>query len=133
MQRRWVGTSQLRLSSPDGTSEMVRFGRVFGVRDATFFGLSGLGDLVATCTSQHSRNRHVGYRLGQGESLERIMGETDMVAEGVYATRIVHAMARERDIEMPITEAVHRLLCGEADPLSLVEQIMTRAPKREEF
>jgi glycerol-3-phosphate dehydrogenase (NAD(P)+) len=116
-----------------GLAEMVRFGRVFGVRDATFFGLSGLGDLVATCTSQHSRNRHVGYRLGQGESLERIMGETDMVAEGVYATRIVHAMARERDIEMPITEAVHRLLCGEADPLSLVEQIMTRAPKREEF
>ena len=115
-----------------GLAEMVRFGRTFGVRDATFFGLSGLGDLVATCTSQHSRNRYVGCRLGRGESLEEILEEMDMVAEGVYATTIVHEMARDRGIEMPITEAVFRLLHGEADPLSLVEQIMTRTPKREE-
>jgi len=114
-----------------GLAEMVRFGRTFGVRDATFFGLSGLGDLVATCTSNHSRNRYVGFRLGRGDPLERILGEMDMVAEGVYATTIVHEMACERGIEMPITEAVHRLLHGEADPLSLVDEIMTRAPKRE--
>jgi glycerol-3-phosphate dehydrogenase (NAD(P)+) len=116
-----------------GLAEMVRFGRTFGVRDATFFGLAGLGDLVATCTSQHSRNRHVGCRLGRGETVERIVEEMDMVAEGVYATAIVHEIASERGIEMPITEAVYRLLQGEADPLSLVEQIMTRAPKREEI
>jgi glycerol-3-phosphate dehydrogenase (NAD(P)+) len=116
-----------------GLAEMVRFGRTFGVRDATFFGLSGLGDLVATCTSQHSRNRYVGCRLGRGDPLERILEEMDMVAEGVYATTIVHEIASERRIEMPITEAVHRLLRGEADPLSLVEEIMTRAPKREEI
>ncbi len=114
-----------------GLAEMVRFGRTFGVRDATFFGLSGLGDLVATCTSRHSRNRYVGFRLGRGEALDRILGEMDMVAEGVYATTTVHEIAEERGIEMPITEAVHRLLHGEADPLSLVEEIMTRAPKRE--
>ncbi len=114
-----------------GLAEMVRFGRTFGVRDATFFGLSGLGDLVATCTSRHSRNRYVGSRLGQGASLEEILGEMDMVAEGVHATAVVHEIARERGIEMPITEAVVRLLSGEADPLSLVEEIMTRAPKRE--
>lgn len=114
-----------------GLTEMVRFGRTFGVRDATFFGLSGLGDLVATCTSQHSRNRYVGCRLGRGETLEQIFKEMDMVAEGVYATTIVHEIARDRGIEMPITEAVYRLLHDEADPLSLVEQIMTRAPKRE--
>jgi glycerol-3-phosphate dehydrogenase (NAD(P)+) len=116
-----------------GLAEMVRFGRTFGVRDATFFGLSGLGDLVATCTSQHSRNRYVGYRLGRGESLEQILAEMNMIAEGVYATRIVYEMATEHELDMPITEAVHQLLCGEADPLSLVDQIMTRAPKREEF
>jgi glycerol-3-phosphate dehydrogenase (NAD(P)+) len=114
-----------------GLAEMVRFGRTFGVRDATFYGLSGLGDLVATCTSQHSRNRYVGFRLGRGERLEQILEEMDMVAEGVYATTIVHEIARDRGIEMPITEAVVRLLRGEADPLSLVGQIMTRAPKRE--
>ena len=116
-----------------GLAEMVRFGRTFAVRDATFFGLSGLGDLVATCTSQHSRNRYVGCRLGRGETLDQILEEMDMVAEGVYATATVHEIADERGIEMPITEAVHRLLHGEADPLSLVGQIMTRAPKREEI
>ena len=116
-----------------GLSEMVRFGRHFDVQDATFFGLSGLGDLVATCTSQHSRNRAVGVRLGHGESLKDIMKDMTTVAEGVFATDIVYELAREKDIDMPITNAVYRLLRGEADPLSLVSEIMTRAPKREDF
>lgn len=115
-----------------GLAEMVRFGRHFGVQDATFFGLSGLGDLVATCTSRHSRNRAVGVRLGRGESLDDIMGDMAMVAEGVFAADIVHELAREMDIDMPITSAVHRLLRGEADPLSLVNEMMTRSPKRED-
>lgn len=116
-----------------GLAEMVRFGRHFGVQDATFFGLSGLGDLVATCTSQHSRNRAVGVRLGRGEPLDDIMGDMAMIAEGVFATDIVCKLAREKDIDMPITSAVHRLLRGEADPLSLVNEMMTRSPKREDF
>ncbi|MFC2079101.1 NAD(P)H-dependent glycerol-3-phosphate dehydrogenase [Candidatus Bipolaricaulota bacterium] len=115
-----------------GLAEMVRFGRHFGVQDATFFGLSGLGDLVATCTSQHSRNRAVGVRLGRGESLEEIMGDMATVAEGVFATDIVCELAREKAIDMPITSAVHRLLHGEADALSLVNDMMTRSPKRED-
>ena len=115
-----------------GLKEMVRFGRTFGVTESTFFGLSGLGDLVATCTSQHSRNRRVGFRLGQGESLEEILSGMTMVAEGVYATGVVSEIAKERDVEMPITEAVRLLLAGGVDPQSLVTQIMTRAPKREE-
>ncbi len=114
-----------------GLAEMVRFGRTFGAEEATFFGLSGLGDLVATCTSEHSRNRYVGVQLGRGESVDRILGKMNMVAEGVHATTVVHEIAQERGIEMPITEAVYRLLRGEADPLSLVNEIMTRAPKRE--
>lgn len=116
-----------------GLAEMVRFGRSCGVQEATFFGLSGLGDLVATCTSQHSRNRAVGVRLGQGESLEEIMEDMSMVAEGVFATDIVCELALEKGIDMPITHAVYRLLRGEADPLSLVAEMMTRSPKREDF
>lgn len=116
-----------------GLAEMVRFGRHFGVQEATFFGLSGLGDLVATCTSQHSRNRAVGVRLGRGESLENILEDMAMVAEGVFATDVVTELAQEQNIDMPITNAVHRLLHGEADPMSLVNEMMTRAPKREDF
>ena len=115
-----------------GLKEMVRFGQTFGVAESTFFGLSGLGDLVATCTSKHSRNRRVGFRLGQGETLEEILSGMAMVAEGVYATGVVSEIAKERGVEMPITEAVHLLLTGGVDPRSLVTQIMTRAPKREE-
>ncbi len=114
-----------------GLAEMVRFGRSLGVRDGTFFGLSGLGDLVATCTSVHSRNRAVGYRLGRGERLDHILSDMVMVAEGVFATRVVRDMARAQRIEMPITEAVDRLLQGTADAPSLVNEIMTREPKAE--
>lgn len=116
-----------------GLAEMVRFGRRFAVQETTFFGLSGLGDLVATCTSPHSRNRSVGVRLGHGESLASIMGDMAMVAEGVFATDIVHDLAQEKDIDMPITDAVYRLLHGASDPLSLVNEMMTRSPKREDF
>ncbi len=114
-----------------GLAEMVRFARSLDVRESTFFGLSGLGDLVATCTSLHSRNRAVGVRLGRGESLAAILSDMVMVAEGVFATRIVRDIARARGIEMPITEAVDRLLEGTADAPSLVDQIMTREPKAE--
>jgi glycerol-3-phosphate dehydrogenase (NAD(P)+) len=114
-----------------GLAEMVRFGKAFGAREETFFGLSGVGDLVATCTSEHSRNRAVGARLGKGESLGAILAGMRMVAEGVYATKVVHEMAEERGIDMPITEAVHCLLYEGADPHALVDAIMTRSPKRE--
>lgn len=116
-----------------GLAEMVRFGRAFGAREATFYGLSGLGDLVTTCTSEHSRNRSVGVQLGRGDPLETILRGMTMVAEGVFATAIVRAMAEARTIEMPITEAVDRLLRGETDALSLVDEIMTRTPKVEGF
>ena len=114
-----------------GLAEMVRFGRAFAVDEQTFFGLSGLGDLVATCTSDHSRNRAVGVRIGEGEPLSEILAGMAMVAEGVYATRIVHEMAEELGIEMPITDVVFRILYEGASPLPLVDEIMTREPKRE--
>ena len=115
-----------------GLAELARFGNTLGICDATFFGLAGLGDLVATCTSDHSRNRYVGSRLGAGESLDSILARMNGVAEGIYATEIVRRMAKDRGIDMPITEAVGQLLEGKVDPLQLVDQIMTRAPKRED-
>jgi len=114
-----------------GLAEMVRFGRAFAVDEQTFFGLSGLGDLVATCTSDHSRNRAVGVRIGGGEPLSKILTGMTMVAEGVYATRIVHEMAEELGIEMPITDVVFRILYEGTSPLPLVDEIMTREPKSE--
>jgi glycerol-3-phosphate dehydrogenase (NAD(P)+) len=115
-----------------GLTEMARFAKVLGANPKTLFGLAGLGDLVATCTSEHSRNRYVGYRLGSGDTLETILKEMTMVAEGVYATEIISEMAKASGVEMPITEAVACLLKGEVKPPQLVERIMTRAPKRED-
>lgn len=114
-----------------GLAEIVRLGVKLGARRETFFGLAGLGDLVATCTSQHSRNRHVGYRLGRGEPLEQILASMTMVAEGVYATQAVRDLARKHQVEVPITEAVYTVLYAQADPLSQLNALMTRAPKRE--
>ena len=115
-----------------GLAEMVRFGREFVTSERTFFGLAGLGDLVATCTSKHSRNRFVGFRIGGGEPISQIMGDMKMVAEGVYATEIVHLLAEEKRIEMPITEAVYRILYQRASPREMINEMMTRPPKHEE-
>ncbi len=114
-----------------GLAEMVRLGVHLGARRETFFGLSGVGDLVATCTSEHSRNRWVGYRLGQGESLEKILASMAMVAEGVYATQAVRALAHQHHVEVPITEAVYAVLYQGANPLDQLNALMTREPKRE--
>lgn len=114
-----------------GLVEMVRLAVHLGARKETLFGLSGLGDLVTTCTSQHSRNRLVGYRLGRGESLEKILSEMEMVAEGVYATDAVHQLACRLGVEMPITEAVYAILHGDAKPLAKLTELMTREPKVE--
>ncbi|MCD5415600.1 NAD(P)-dependent glycerol-3-phosphate dehydrogenase [Candidatus Bipolaricaulota bacterium] len=114
-----------------GLAEMARFAGAFGAVKETLFGLAGLGDLVATCTSDHSRNRSVGVRIGQGERLSEILATMSMVVEGVYATKIVRSMAAEAEVEMPITDAVYRILYDDAAPLPLVDEIMTREPKQE--
>lgn len=114
-----------------GLVEMVRLAVRLGARKETLFGLSGLGDLVTTCTSQHSRNRLVGYRLGRGEPLRKILSEMEMVAEGVYATDAVRQLARRLGVEMPITEAVYAILYEDAKPLAKLTELMTREPKIE--
>jgi len=114
-----------------GLAEMVRLAVRLGAKKETLFGLSGLGDLVATCTSLHSRNRLVGYRLGRGESLGEILNKMEMVAEGVYAAEAVRRLAQEKGVEMPITEAVYEILYAGAQPLDKLNELMTRQPKME--
>jgi len=114
-----------------GLAEMVRLATRLGAKKETLFGLSGLGDLVTTCTSPHSRNRLVGYRLGRGESLGEILNKMEMVAEGVYAAEAVRRLAQEKGVEMPITAAVYGILYEGARPLDKLKELMTRQPKME--
>jgi len=114
-----------------GLVEMARLGEALGGRAETFPGLSGLGDLVVTCTSRHSRNRSVGERLGRGESLADIRAGMKQVAEGVWNCPLVCDMAAAHGVEMPICESVRRVLEGALAPADAVALLMGRNPKHE--
>jgi glycerol-3-phosphate dehydrogenase (NAD(P)+) len=110
-----------------GIVEIARFGQAHGARVETFFGLAGLGDLATTCYSRHSRNRHVGEEIGRGKSLEQILSEMQMVAEGVWTTRALFGPESEaRGIPMPIAEQVHAVLFEGQDPKKAVSELMGR-------
>jgi glycerol-3-phosphate dehydrogenase (NAD(P)+) len=113
-----------------GTVELARLGEVLGARPETFWGLSGLGDLIVTCASRHSRNRAVGERLGRGESLAEILASTEKIAEGVPTTEAVLELAVKHGVELPIAGAVGRVLGG-GDPREEVAKLMTRTPRAE--
>jgi glycerol-3-phosphate dehydrogenase (NAD(P)+) len=113
-----------------GLAEMARLGEVMGARRETFSGLTGMGDLIATAMSRHSRNRHVGERLGRGEHLEQVLGAMHMVAEGVHTARAARDLGRQRGVELPITEQVCAVFEGR-DPQSALMALMTRDLKRE--
>ena len=117
-------TKSLLLSR--GLSEMVRFGVAMGAQAETFLGLSGMGDLIATCSSSQSRNFRVGYHLAQGKKLDEVLLELGQVAEGVRTTRIVYEFAKSRNVDMPITEAVYKILQGEWTTDQGVMHLMTR-------
>jgi len=116
-----------------GLAEIRRLGLAMGARAATFAGLAGMGDLVLTCTGDLSRNRTVGYKLGQGRDLEEILGEMSSVAEGVETARAAHRLAREHGVEMPITEKVHAILHEGHPAEEAVRTLMRRDPKPEEW
>lgn len=115
-----------------GLAEMARFGKAVGGDPRTFSGLSGMGDLVTTCSSPHSRNRTVGERIGGGEKLQSILKNMVMVAEGVWTARAAKAMAERYDVEMPITDAVCAVLFDDMNPKAAVEELMTRTLKAED-
>src|SRR5680860_382917 len=93
-----------------GLSELTRLGTAMGGRRRTFSGLAGLGDLVATCSSDKSRNHHVGFQLGQGKNLNRIIEEMSEVAEGVKTAKVVMELAKDYNVHMPISEEVYKVL-----------------------
>jgi glycerol-3-phosphate dehydrogenase (NAD(P)+) len=114
-----------------GLAEITRFGVALGADAATFTGLAGVGDLITTCVSRHGRNRHVGERLGRGESAADILAGMSMVAEGVYTARSVHERAAQMGIDMPITTEVYRVIYENKDPRTAVTDLMLRSPKGE--
>jgi glycerol-3-phosphate dehydrogenase (NAD(P)+) len=111
--------------------EMVRVGSYLGASPNTFFGLSGLGDLLATCNSPLSRNYQVGYRLAQGKSLEQILAGIEGTAEGVNTTEVLIQIVQQQGIPVPIALEVHRLLKGETTPTQAVQALMERELKPE--
>lgn len=112
--------------------EMARFGEALGAQRQTFYGLSGIGDLIVTAFSRHSRNRYVGEALGEGADLQRILRGMTMVAEGVETARAVIQVARKRGIEMPIAEVVHDVLQGRISAREGLDRLVHRPPKSEE-
>lgn len=116
-----------------GLSEIKRLGVAMGAKPSTFAGLAGIGDLVVTCMSGHSRNRYLGEQVGKGRTLEEVEREMSMVAEGVRTTISVRALARRHGVEMPITEAVYSVLFDGKSPHEAVYDLMNRSAKHEDW
>ena len=114
-----------------GLAEMIRLGVAMGAKDKTFDGLSGLGDLVLTCTGTLSRNYTVGYKLGQGEKLNEILSGMKMVAEGVATSKSAYELSRKHNIEMPIIEQIYKVVNEDKRPSDAVRELMTRSLKAE--
>lgn len=113
-----------------GLAEMSRLGKAMGADPATFMGLSGMGDLVLTCTGDLSRNRQVGLKLGQGLKLAEILKMRN-VAEGVKTTKSVHELSKRLGVDMPLTEQIYRILYEDKDPAKAVCDLMARDLKQE--
>ncbi len=114
-----------------GIAEMRRLGVEMGGRTETFAGLSGIGDLIVTCTSMHSRNRRAGILLGQGKSLEETLAEIKMVVEGVNTVQAAYRLAKEHNVEMPITNAIYDVLFQGKNTKQAVLDLMSRDGKAE--
>ena len=114
-----------------GLAEIARLGAAMGANPATFMGLSGVGDLIVTCTSMHSRNRRAGILLGQGKSLEETLKEVHMVVEGVNTARAAYDLSKKYHIEMPIVEEANKILFEGKNAREAVLSLMTREKKGE--
>lgn len=114
-----------------GLAEMARLGVALGAKRETFNGLSGVGDLIVTCTSMHSRNRRFGMFLGEGKSLEEAMRSVGGVVEGYYATATAWSWANALNVEMPIAQSAYEVLYKEKSPRPVLEQLMLRAKRSE--
>lgn len=115
-----------------GLAEITRLGAALGAKPMTFLGLCGVGDLIVTCTSTHSRNWRAGNLLGKGDSLDDILEKMGMVVEGVRTTKAAYQLSQEEAVDMPITAGIYDVLFKEKDPKQVVEQLMQR-DRREEM
>ncbi len=109
-----------------GLAEIIRFGKLYGAREETLMGLSGLGDLILTCSSTQSRNMSLGKAIGEGQTLEEIMAGRRSVAEGAHTVEIVYKIAAEKKLDMPITTAVYRILKEGKDVRQVMDDLMAR-------
>lgn len=114
-----------------GLAEITRLGVKMGGNPLTFAGLSGLGDLVATCTSVHSRNWKAGNLLGKGQKLDEVLESIGMVVEGVRTTKAAYQLSTNQDVEMPITSVLYEILFNNKDPKQGVDELMRRTPTHE--
>lgn len=115
-----------------GLAEIKRLGVKLGADPATFAGLTGVGDLIVTCTSMHSRNRRCGIMIGEGMSPEAATEKVGMVVEGMYTTEAAYDLAQREGVEMPITQQLYEVINGRADAKSAVELLMGRERKHEQ-
>ena len=109
-----------------GLREISRLGVAMGADASTFSGLSGIGDLIVTCTSMHSRNRRAGILIGQGKSLEETLEEVKMVVEGITATEVAYEVSKKLNVDMPITSAIYSILHSNLNPNEVVIDLMMR-------
>ncbi|MGH8001013.1 MAG: NAD(P)H-dependent glycerol-3-phosphate dehydrogenase [Brasilonema sp.] len=126
-----LGTNAKAALVTRGLTEMVRIGVHWGAKLDTFYGLSGLGDLLATCNSPLSRNYQVGYQLAVGKTLTEVLVHLEGTAEGINTTQVLVQRAKRQNIPMPITEQVYRLLQGEVTPRQALLELMLRDMKPE--
>ena len=109
-----------------GIREISRLGVAMGADASTFSGLSGIGDLIVTCTSMHSRNRRAGILIGQGKSVEETLAEVKMVVEGITATEVAYEVSKKLNVDMPITNAIYSILHSNLNPNEVVINLMMR-------
>jgi glycerol-3-phosphate dehydrogenase (NAD(P)+) len=114
-----------------GINEIMRLGIKLHAKRETFFGLSGIGDLIVTCNSKHSRNRYVGEQIGAGKKLSSVLKEMKMVAEGVATAKSAYELSRKHNVEMPIVAQVHSILFKNKSPLEATKYLMSRKLKSE--
>jgi glycerol-3-phosphate dehydrogenase (NAD(P)+) len=114
-----------------GLTEIARLGVALGAEESTFAGLGGVGDLIVTCTSMHSRNRRAGILIGQGKDVQTAMQEVGAVVEGYYAARSAYELGKSKGIDMPITESAYKVLYEGADVQSTVRDLLRRSRKAE--
>ncbi|GEN85378.1 NAD(P)H-dependent glycerol-3-phosphate dehydrogenase [Oceanobacillus sojae] len=114
-----------------GLAEIARLGTSLGANPLSFLGLSGVGDLIVTCTSVHSRNWRAGNLLGKGNNLDQVLEEMGMVVEGVRTVQAAHQFANEQGVEMPITQGIYQIIFEDKDPKDVVDELMNRNKRQE--